>query len=956
MRSYPYPIVAILIVLVVGCSSDQAPPSKSRPTSQIRLLENEQTTYSLQRYVLAMKDTTPGYTIQEIIQPSLQDKFQPYPEYVAAIENYQYYWAKVELENRLTDADQYTEWVLSLTDTWTHLDFFIEAKDGRWRQEPNGAFTPVRLKKFAPTARGNLVKLVLPPHEPVTVYFRGISERTAITPSFYARLKHIETYYDDLLKTKVGNALFIGFLLMMFLYNVIIYFFGRDRSFVFYSLYLFMVIVYATYSSDDLVDWFGLFPDHPAYERFMKLSLYFAMMCYLAFIRAFLDLGQLLPKWDIILKIFIYLGFPLIALDIVVLLLTNFSYVVEDRITVPYIISIILLCCSLLYPLFKTRDKKGYFIIAGIAAICLGAFLTVVSRIWIPPFSIFYLKAGTVLEVLIFSLGLAYRQRQQKQARQQADFKLKESQLLQEKKQLEADRLKELNEFKARFYTNITHEFRTPLTVIMGISEIIEEHEKEKALIQRNSQNLLRLVNQLLDLSKLESGTLALNKVHRDIIIYLQYLTESFYSAATQKNIRLLFHSEEKQLMMDYDEEKIQQIVYNLLSNALKFTDKQGRIIFHASKTEQNESPFLKLKIKDTGIGIPPENLGHIFDRFYTPPLESSRKEASTGIGLALTKELVELMKGRIEVQSQVGEGTEFILYLPIESQASSTAEESPVEQQVSPITKHAHAASPQNKPLDEIEESTFPDLSELLIIEDNEDIITYIKTILKNKYKIHTSRNGNLGIEKALQIIPDIIISDVMMPEKNGYEVCEYLKQDERTSHIPIILLTAKATQADKVDGLKYGADAYLTKPFDKEELIVRLEKLVTIRQRLQERYTSGTSTSKTPEPSKEDLFLQKLHEHIQTHLSDAAFGVVQLAMAVPMSQMQLYRKLKALTGKTPSQFIRSYRLRKGLELLRAGELNISETAYEVGFTDPSYFSRVFQKEFGTSPSDFLK
>ncbi|MCB0579347.1 MAG: helix-turn-helix domain-containing protein, partial [Phaeodactylibacter sp.] len=188
------------------------------------------------------------------------------------------------------------------------------------------------------------------------------------------------------------------------------------------------------------------------------------------------------------------------------------------------------------------------------------------------------------------------------------------------------------------------------------------------------------------------------------------------------------------------------------------------------------------------------------------------------------------------------------------------------------------------------------------------------------------------------------------------GYEVCETLKQDERASHIPIILLTAKATQADKVEGLKYGADAYLTKPFDKEELFVRLEKLVESRRRLQQRYASGPKASSTAAPSIDDLFLQKLWAHIQDNLSDAEFGVPQLAVAVPMSQMQLYRKLKALTGKTPSQFIRSYRLQKGLELLQKGELNISEIAYDVGFTDPSYFSRVFQKEFGKSPSDFLR
>lgn len=982
----------VYMLLVVSCKSDNTSIPTAKATSGVCILEKEQTDHRLQRYIQVLRDTLPGYTFQDILQPSVQGRFQPYSEYTSPIENYQYYWGKLQIENRLTDADQYTEWVLSFTDTWTRLDFFIEGEGGSWRQEQNGTFTPDRLKKFAPTANGNLVKLSLPAYKAVTIYFRGISEQTAIYPSFYTRLNHIETFYDDLLKTKVSDAIFMGFLLMMFLYNLIVYFFGRNRSFIFYSGYLIMLVAYAGYVSEDLVDWFGLFSQQPAYQDFLRLPLYLAMMCYLAFIRSFLELEQLLPKWDTVFKVVIYLGIPLIVLDIIVLLLTNFSYEAADQITVPYIILVIIICCSLLYPLFKTKDKKGYFIIAGISAISLGVALTVISRVWAPPFSLFYLKAGTIIEVIIFSLGLAYRQRQQKQAKQEADFKLKESRLIQEKNQMEAGRLKELNEFKARFYTNITHEFRTPLAVIMGMAENIKNHEAEKTLIRRNSQNLLRLVNQLLDLSKLESGALALNKVHQDIIVYLQYLTESFYSAATQKNIRLLFYSEEKSVMMDYDEEKMQQIVYNLLSNALKFTAEHGHIIFHASKIEQDGRPFLKLKVKDNGIGIPPEDIGYIFDRFYSLPqplqrkgeakegaaqrepssplrrdrggLQEGREGVGTGIGLALTKELVELMKGQIEVQSQVGEGTEFILYLPVEAELEPTtevlaAEQGELRKTEQPALAHINLPLPAGQQAEELDEgeALYPSaLPELLIIEDNPDIITYIRTILKNNYKIHTAGNGALGIEKALEIIPDIIICDVMMPEKSGYEVCQTLKQDERASHIPIILLTAKATQADKVEGLKYGADAYLTKPFDKEELLIRLEKLVDSRRQLQQRYANGADATPTAEPSIDDIFLQKLWEHIQANLGDAEFGVAQLASAVPMSQMQLYRKLKALTGKTPSQFIRSYRLRKGRELLQKGELNISEIAYDTGFTDPSYFSRVFHQEFGKSPSDFIK
>ena len=947
------------MLLAGSCTNKDASFSTSPEFTKVRILENEKTDYRLEWSIQILKDTISGYSIQDILKPNLQNRFQPYIEYTLPVENYQYYWGKLQVENRLTDANQFAEWVLSFTNTWSKLDIYLEEQDGSWRREQSGTFTPDHSKSFVPTAKGNLVKLTLPPHEVVTIYFHGISERTAIYPSFYTRLKHIETFYSNLLKTKVANAIFLGFLLMMLFYNLIVYFFGKDRSFIFYSGYLIMVVVYATYSSEDLVDWFGLFPDHPVYQHFTKLSLYLGMMFYLAFIRGFLDLSQLLPKWDTVFKVIIYLGFPLIVLDVVVLWRTNFSYVVEDWITVPFIFIVIVVLCALLYPLYRTRDKKGWFVIGGITAISLGAFLTIISRIWIPPFSIFYLKAGIIIEVIIFSLGLGYRQRQQKQAQQLADFKLKESQLMQEKKELEANRFKELNAFKSRFYTNITHEFRTPLTVIMGITNNINKHEKEKELILRNSQNLLQLINQLLDLSKLDSGTLTLNKVHQDIIVYLQYLIESFYSAAAQRNIRLLFHSEEEKLMMDYDEEKMQQVIYNLLSNSLKFTGEYGKILVHTSKIEQEGSPVLKLKVKDTGIGIPAENIDYIFDRFYQIDPFGNPKEESTGIGLALTRELVELMKGRIEVQSMVGKGTEFIIYLPVETQLAET-EKRPVErkgvQQDLSNLDFINPSKSQPEVYNAIKSSPPAFLPELLIIEDNQDIVTYIESILGDKYLIHTARNGTLGIEKALDVIPDIIISDVMMPEKSGYEVCKVLKQDERTSHIPIILLTAKSTQLDKVHGLKYGADAYLVKPFDKEELTIRLEKLVETHHRLQQYYAHTVGNSQNTEPSVDDIFLLKLREHIQAYLNNAEFGVAQLASAAGMSQMQIYRKLKALTGKTPSQFIRSYRLQKGVELLKKGSLNISQVAYETGFTDPSYFSRVFQQEFGKSPSDFFK
>jgi signal transduction histidine kinase/DNA-binding response OmpR family regulator len=952
-----YFMLCLVLPLWGSCQPAAPPAPKSEPAAPIFVLEHG-INYRLQSYVQILADTSTGYAIEDILQPRLQERFVAYPDLAFDIQSNQPYWGKLQLENRLPDAEAHLEWALNFSSTFTHITVFQLAKDGTWTSSLSGAFVPAHQKDFVPTRSGNWFKLILPPGELVTLYFRGESERAAMPPTFHAYVLPITVFYDTLVRDKAGSALFTGLLLLMLLYSCIKFFIVRDRSYLYYAGYLLTAAVYAAYISNDLKDWLGglIFAEHPAYHSLFKITNFLGLMCWLAFIRSFLDLEHLLPKWDRYFRYLIWLGLPLMGVFIFLAFRYNFSYVIDDRPIMFYIALVTLSGFWFIYPLYRAKDPKGYFIAAGIAAISLGCLLTLLSRAFSPTYSVYYLKAGVIVEILIFSLGLAYRQKKQEEAKQQADFALAESRLLQEKQQLEADRLQELNAFKTRFYTNITHEFRTPLTVIMGMAEQIKDHPQEKSLIQRNSESLLRLINQLLDLSKLESGSLTLKPVHRDINLYLQYLTESFYSAAHQKGIRLVFHSEAREIWMDYDEEKIQQIVYNLLSNALKFTAEMGQIILHASEVSLEGQPFLRLKVKDTGRGIPAEDLHRVFERFYqSHPAEDG--EGGTGIGLSLVKELTEFMGGRIEVASEPGFGAEFKIYLPITAHAPTAAPDAPQAAARAPFLPSAGAET-----FDQAhEEALKPELPVLLIIEDNPDIITYIKTILAGQYSVHAARNGLAGIEQAIELVPDLIISDVMMPGKNGYEVCETLKQDQRTSHIPIILLTAKATQQDKVAGLRFGADAYLNKPFDQEELLLRIENLLRIRQQMQQRYARLNERPDAGEElpaatPAEEAFFEKLHQLIHAHLSDAEFGVPQLAAAAHLSQMQLYRKLKALTGQTPSRFIRSYRLLQGLELLKQGQLTVSEVAYEVGFTDPSYFSRAFQEEFKNNPSYYLK
>jgi signal transduction histidine kinase/CheY-like chemotaxis protein len=546
--------------------------------------------------------------------------------------------------------------------------------------------------------------------------------------------------------------------------------------------------------------------------------------------------------------------------------------------------------------------------------------LTIKLTVIRPFYLQFWFLAGSVLSILLFIwLWFTWRTRdlQKNQLQLVKEVSRQTTQIREQ-----AEKLQQLDVLKTRLYTNITHEFRTPLTVIMGMASEIDESVKDPSspivkavrLIQRNSKNLLRLINQLLDLAKLDAGSIKIQVVQADIIGYLQYLTESFYSLAQEKKIRLLFYPETPELVMDFDEEKLQTIVYNLLSNALKFTGEGGKVILHAIEKEQDAMPVLQLKVQDTGPGIGEEELPYIFDRFYQTDNASSRKGEGTGIGLALTKELVELMGGHITVESTPGKGTVITVQLPI-------WHESPKQGFILPISRIGTPESMADLSDNEVNTNSSIAQSEkplLLLIEDNQDVITYMLGLLRNTYHVETARNGQLGIARALEIIPDIIISDVMMPEKDGYEVCQTLKNDERSSHIPIILLTAKAMQEDKVAGLRVGADAYLPKPFDKSELLVLLEKLIELRKVLQKQYSKSGQVATLPKvanaaiPTLDGIFLQKIRGAIDARMDDPELGILHLCQAVHLSHTQVFRKLKALTGENPRFLSAKYACRK--------------------------------------------
>lgn len=926
--------------------------------SQVLHLVEGQYSYALDDYLALTLDSTSSITFEEIVASESNVSFLPLASWQESFKPEQIYWGKLKLKNTLPN-NQITEWVLKFSLILTDIEIYAVDDLGAIQISRSGFFTPISKRDFAPTLKANINKLTFLSGRSYTIYLKMTGERKAIAPLFDIELIAANQYLTALGKTKEQNFFYVGLVLMMLIYNLILYFFTRDKTFVSYSVYLGGVATYTAYNSGDIANWVTpyLFPDNPQFIFFFKLSCYVVWIGYLAFIRSFLDLSKRLPVWDQIFKWFAISAIPLLFIDAFLMKQTNFSYA-PDIIIVTYSIIFVLATLVFLIPLFKDKDVKVKFIIVGIICMSLGIILSIWSRLQTVDFSTGYFKVGSILEIIAFSLGLAYRSLLNEKERQIAKFQLAKSKLIQEQEQKEAERLKELNNLKSRLYTNITHEFRTPLTVIMGINKQITENKDAKELIHRNSENLLQLVHQMLDLAKAEEGKLTLDLIQKEIIQYLRYLTESFLSAAETKNIRLNFYTEVEEVLMDYDEVKIQHIVQNLLSNAIKFTPEYGKIIFHTKTVKIEGKGYLQLKVKDSGIGISKKDLPHIFDRFYQSDNSSTRKVGGTGIGLALIQELVTLMQGKINVQSTLDKGSEFTIQLPISRKSV-----------LNNIT--ANSKAPENNSMVSTSNIESTDILErelvtpktkqplLLIIEDNEDVLTYIQSCLKDNYIIQIARNGEEGIQKALEIVPDIIISDVMMPYKDGFEVTQTLKEDLTTSHIPIILLTARATQESKLKGLKRGADAYLIKPFDKEELETRLEKLIELRKRLQTHYAQSdffptTNTSKVADT--ETLFLKQLYEVINENLAQEDFSVPQIAQKMNMSQVQVYRKLKALTSKTPSQYIRSIRMKKAMNLLNTTELNISEIAYTLGFSDPNYFSRTFQQFFGKTPSSIRK
>ena len=536
-------------------------------------------------------------------------------------------------------------------------------------------------------------------------------------------------------------------------------------------------------------------------------------------------------------------------------------------------------------------------------------------------------------------------------------FRRREMAKTYEFEKIKAQKLHELDTFKLKLFTNISHEIKTPLTLIISPLKKILKHNfkdpevKENLLLmEKNASHLMKLVTQLLDYRKLQEGKLKIELKRGDIVRFCENLFQSFEGIMKEKGILFKFGSIQKKIYTSFDPDKLRNILNNLVSNAIKYNKQGGSVSFFISMVIEQDEEFtekehhyVKIEIKDTGIGIDEKEVPKIFDRYYSKAKEDEIN--SSGIGLAFTQELIKLHNGRIIVESHEGKGSTFTILLPY------------IEDSKGNVTEHKEK---EVSTKDFIKTNDFKliqkDKKILLVIEDNEDVLQFIKSHFKNKFIVLDALNGNDGLELAIKTIPDIIVSDVMMPGIDGRELCEKLKKDERTSHIPVILLTALSSNENIKEGLLKGADDYMTKPFDIDILQTKINNLFLLRKSLIKKYSKQllTEPSYVEVKTLDEKFLEKAVKITEKYIDDPELNIDKFVSQMGVSRMQLYRKINALTSMTVKEFVNDIRLKRAEQMFAEKKISVSEVAYSVGFNDLSYFGKCFKRKYGLSPSEY--
>lgn len=898
-------------------------------SQEIVLSEDQKIPKNITSSIEILKDSTGKLTLEQVA--AMNFKKSPKDHIVFPYSD-DVFWVRFSLKN--TNATN-KDWILVWTNPLVEqLDIYISDTTGQKFSHKRQKILTIEKEKKLIDQDPNFT-VDLSPNQRKNIYVKVTSKRGHYMT---LRLHSEKTYYKSKLESFAGQSFFNGLVIFrLFLVLTLSLFIINNFAFRLYSLHT-VIKTFAFWGYLNIAGpWFTDDPDVAKKIDFLfynSVTLGGGIFVYFT---------QVKGKFS---KIHTIIAMSIIGLTIFesIIVFVDYQWYWLKLGVYSIIISAIYFSGLYLYSIVKKIAIEKYYAIPFILGMISYALLYIRLLGWIeyePVYSIAYLLFLGEIFVFVIFLGGIFRSAEQK-----LNFSIEQN-----------SRLKELDNLKTSFFANISHEFRTPLTLILSPLKDLRREFPERDIfrvMQQNAERLLALINQLLDLSKLEAGKMDMQLQRSDLAQFLNYLFASFESLGQNKKILFQYEQSQVSYMADFDQDKIEKVVTNLLSNAFKFTPPNGRV---QVRVDYQKTQLL-LKVQDFGIGIDPQRLPRIFDRFYQADSGDNRTYEGTGIGLALVKELVQVMKGSIHVESKVGEGSVFTVMLPMLEDTT---------------TPQVQATGSINMPKEQallveelpIENPTNDGKEVLLIVEDNPELRAYIREIFAPHYYLLEASDGQEGLEKAIEELPDVVICDLMMPRLDGFGFCKAMKNNELTNHIPIVMLTAKATLTDRLEGLELGADDYLSKPFDREELQVRVRNLIKQRQILLQKYTKNKASKLAQKSQMEEetalknrindeQFMQRCHEVLMQHLGESGFDVERFAETMNVSAVQLRRKLKASTGQGVIEYLRNFRLEKAAEMLANKTETVSEVAYKVGFESLSYFSKMFLEKFGKNPSEW--
>ncbi|OON66725.1 hypothetical protein B0919_21315 [Hymenobacter sp. CRA2] len=946
-----------------------------------------------------------GLTLAQVQSAPWSQRFAPIGSAVIAATAGER-WTRCQLQSGRAAS---TRWLLSVATEYVDgIDVYVLRNARPVKHYRLNSRLP-HAQTHAVIARNYNVPLDLSPNEVVTLYARSPAQA-------YVNLGVIEQanllQYSREADWTMGP--YYGILLALLAYNLLLYVSVRDKSYLLYSLY---VGFFAALQIDMTGYWQQWWPDTLSgfwldvrQNTLLACTVFFGTLT----ARAFLETDRLMPRVDKVLRLTLVVAWlPLLSA-----FTPNPAVAVWWPVSTALWTSIVLLTAGTLALFAGYRPARYYMI--GWTLLLLAVVNFYLSLVGITPRDSFWSGHGvhvaSALEMILLSLGLADRINLEKKAKQRAQEEamralqaqqaaqglalaaMLEKQTAQEqalrvsreKEELQlrtnhelaeraaelqrayqdlqtsirtSHQLQELDELKTKFFTNISHELRTPLTLIISpLEQLLSEarHRPEAdtppeyTLMLRNARRLLQLINQLLDISRLEAGQTRLAAAPVDMVQAVKTNVLAFESLAVSHDVDLRFESNVPTLEVYLDTDQFDKVLYNLLGNALKFTPAGGQVV----ASVEAQAGRAVLRVRDTGMGIPAEHLPLIFDRFHQVDDSRTRRHEGSGIGLALVKELIGLHHGHIRVSSTLGQGTTFVVELPLGHAHLRAEELRPAEAAPAPALLPSMASlAPVPVASAEQQAAHHIDMRPLvLVVEDNPEMRGYIHSCLAAEFRVLTAEDGEQGLERIFAAVPDLVVSDLMMPKLDGLELCQRLRKDERTSHIPVILLTAKPGDEARLTSFGLGADEYLTKPFRPEELRARMHNLIRQRQLLRQRF--GREVTLQPRDisitSADEVFLQRAMAVVEEHMADSDFSVEQFADQMAMSRVQLHRKLKALTDQSTSEFVRTVRLRRAAALLQAQAGSVADVAEQVGFGNLSYFSKCFRELYQQSPSEY--